>query len=521
MSTKLFSMDFRWKVHLLFFVCLSTRLCFPGKYLDSCDSVDFALGLYDYDLSVLQPHFPGYPVYIVISWLFFQIFHHEVWALVLPGVFFGSLTLYPLSFLAKHLFSERVAALTAILYLTNPLCWLQAERPVSDAMGLFFIMLSAYFLYQVFNPIFRTFPIKGWHGLHRDGSAHSPCTVPHPKPVEESVDRQTCLFLGSLALGLGLGVRLSYFPFIALWTGIVFYSAIQRKHFGIYVFYGLMGFVAGVSSWFFPQIGHTGWHSFLQNGLSFSHGHFTDWGGSVVTFGGLERIACLSNSLWVSGLGGWWNGFSSLRIIPSLIIIISLIYTLKHYHFDRKGWFLGGCVLPYMLWVTFGQNVANPRHIIPIIPVILMLIAYGLCKACEKGRKGISLLLVLAFIVSMSIISFKLVLQYHNNTPAPIQLIRFIEGRFNNLSTRIYCSDEKRFFDYYAPQWDVRRVRNATELTIDLRSSLGKPQDILVVHTPKEITQFGVIHPPIIEFEGNHYTDGIRAGLLLYSLTDL
>ena len=32
---------------------------------------------------------------------------------------------------------------------------------------------------------------------------------------------------------------------------------------------------------------------FWENCLSFSRGHFTDWGGSVITFGGLGRITCL------------------------------------------------------------------------------------------------------------------------------------------------------------------------------------------------------------------------------------
>jgi 4-amino-4-deoxy-L-arabinose transferase-like glycosyltransferase len=490
-------------------------LCFTGKYLDCCDSIDFALGLRDYDLSLLQPHFPGYPIYIFISRLFFKFFPDEVWALVLPGVFFGSLTVYPLSFLARHLFSEKVAILTAILYLLNPLCWLQAERPTSDAEGLFFIMLSAYFLYRAFNSNVREIP-----------------TIPvgHLRPhlrlrgFNSNVrwNDRNCLFLGSLTLGLGLGVRLSYFPFIAGWIGILTYLAVQRINLNVQaILYGLMGLATGVCLWLFPQIGYVGWRPFLQNGLSFSYGHFTDWGGSLITFCGLERITCLAKSIWVCGLGGWWYDSSFARLIPSLIIIITLSYTFKQYHFDRRGQFLGAYLIPYLFWVILGQNVANPRHIMPIIPILLILIAYGLCKAHQEGYKGVSLLFTWVLIVSMSIISFKLVIQYHNNAPAPVQLIQFIERKFNNISTRIYCSNEKRFFDYYAPAWDVRKVRNGAELNIDLKSSLGNPQNILVVHTLEEAELFGVTHPPIIKLDGNPYTDGVRKGLLLYALTNL
>lgn len=157
----------------------------------------------------------------------------------------------------------------------------------------------------------------------------------------------------------------------------------------------------------------------------------------------------------------------------------------------------------------------------PIIPVILIVIAYGLCKAHEEGYRGVSLLLTLVLIASMSVMSFKLVVTYHNNVPAPIQMIQFIKHQFNNISTRIYCCNEKRFFDYYAPQWDARTVRDTAEINVDMKSSLGKPQNILIVHIPGENKQPGAIPSLIIKFEGNPYTDNTREGLLLYALTDL
>lgn len=140
-----------------------------------------------------------------------------------PVFFFSSLTVYPLFSLAKQLFSEKVATLTAILYLINPLCWLQAERPTSDAMGLFFVTLSADFLYRAFNPM-----------LTNSNSKY-------------------CLFWGGLALGLGLGVRLSNFPFIVLLIGILFYLAVQRMNLKTQVIlYGFMGLVAGIFFLAFP-----------------------------------------------------------------------------------------------------------------------------------------------------------------------------------------------------------------------------------------------------------------------------
>jgi 4-amino-4-deoxy-L-arabinose transferase-like glycosyltransferase len=518
-------LNFRCRISLLFLVCLLLRLCFSGKYLDSCDSIDFALGLRDYDLSLLQPHFPGYPVYIFISGLFFKLLHNDVWALALPGVLFGSLSVYPLSFLARRLFSEKVATLTAMLYLINPLCWLQAERPTSDALGFFFIMLSAHYLYQALTSHARTI-----HAV--PGEAH--CNTAIRKAIQKKfrvpkvlirsfAPRVWCgdrnLFLGSLALGVGLGVRLSYSPFLVLWIATVF--AVRKRPCRIAALvWRLRGLAVGVCLWFLPQIGYTGWCAFFQNGFSFSRGHFTDWGGSVFTSYGLERAASFIKSVWVFGLGGWWYDTSCLRLVPSLIIAISFFCFFRYYPFDRRGWFLGVYGVPYLLWVILGQNVANPRHLLPLMPMLCMMIAYGLCKACERGCKGVSLVFILSLTLCMAVTSLKVVIKYHHDVPAPIQLIRFLERHSNPISSRIYCSNEERFFDYYVPQWDVRTVRNRTELQRDVLSSLETPQQILIVHSPGEIEQFGVTRLPTATFQGNPYADSAREGLLLYTLTE-
>ncbi|MDN3510467.1 MAG: glycosyltransferase family 39 protein [Candidatus Jettenia sp.] len=518
-------MNFCYRVTILFCICLLTRLCFVAQYLDSCDSIDFALGLHDYDISRLQPHFPGYPVYLFTSWLFFKLFHHDVWALVMPGVLCSSLTIYPLSSLARHLFSERVALLTAVLYLINPLCWLQAERPTSDAMGLFFIIVSAYFLYRI------TF---------------SDCDN------NQSSGKKIYLFLGSLCLGFGLGVRLSYFPFIILWIAVVVYLTTRSIHLKKHsTFYGCTGFITGISLWLFPQIAYIGWYHLLKNGLFFSHGHFTDWGGSIVTFGGLRRIACLVRSTWEYGLGGWWSGSSFFRLIPSFVMVISLLYSFKQHFSYQQRWFLGMYMVPYLIWINFGQNVANPRHILPVIPILLLFISHGLCKAYDEVSKDISIwrsiflfirffpgfppkpyrerkkrddsltaaycpvLFILTLIVSMSIFSLKLVIRYHHHIPAPIRLVQFVESQFDNLSTRVYCSEAKRFFEYYTPLWDVRMVRNAAQLNFDLQSSIDKPQNILVVYVSGEDKQFGTERSSLIMFQGNPYTDGLYKNLFL------
>jgi len=155
-------------------VCLFTRLLYFGKYIDEWDSVNFAFGLSKgYDILHDQPHFPGYPIYMFVSWIWYKLFGSDIQALVFSGILLSSLAVYPLYELSKRMFSQDVANLTVVLYIVNPQVWLQAEKPLSDAFGLFFVITSILFFlsgvgmlprrYQILCLIEK--PCMGWRTL--------------------------------------------------------------------------------------------------------------------------------------------------------------------------------------------------------------------------------------------------------------------------------------------------------------------------------------------------------------------
>ncbi|MBI4007831.1 MAG: glycosyltransferase family 39 protein, partial [Planctomycetes bacterium] len=326
-----------------------------GEYLEGWDDVDFAFALHDYDITRYQPQFPGYPVYIFFCWLVSRVFSNDALALTLPGAIFGALTIMPLYSLAKEMFSREVAVVTALLFIVNPLCWLQSEKPTSDSMGLFFLMLSAQLLFS---------------GL---------------KPKRYSM---AYFVTGGIVFALTLGIRLAYFPFIAIWVFALIHICRQKGRVTA-ICSGVASLAFGISLWLIPMIHHVKFTNLLGNALSFTYGHFTDWGGAVGTVssgvGAVRELPLrLLAFLWCllcNGLGFWWHDTSGTRLIPSVIILMAGVKTLtQSLRLNQQSIFVLLYMIPYSVWVLFCQNLEKPRHVLPLVPILLICLSYGLVR---------------------------------------------------------------------------------------------------------------------------------------------
>jgi hypothetical protein len=118
---------------------LALHLPFLPPSLEDLDSINFALGIRDYDVSRHQPHPPGYPLFILAAKGLHTAGLSEVHALSLLSVFGGALGVFGCLALFKALDRDRLRTLTwlsVVLVATCPLYWLTAARPLSDAAGL-------------------------------------------------------------------------------------------------------------------------------------------------------------------------------------------------------------------------------------------------------------------------------------------------------------------------------------------------------------------------------------------------
>ena len=480
-------------------ICMVSRLLFIGEYLEGWDSIDFALGLHDYDIAYYQPHFPGYPVYMFLLLVGSSFTDNDVLALTIPGAVLGSMALVPLFYLARRMFLKRSHYLRPSFILSIPYAGYNQRKHCRMRVGLFFVILSAQLLFYASTS--RTYALR-------------------------------YLILGSVMLGICLGVRLSYFPFIILWL-YVLYALSKSNGRKRTIRYGVFGFVAGISIWLIPLACYTGLTPLMINGFSFTFGHFGDWGGSVVTSQNiLSRFLDFMWCVFCNGLGFWCYDTSVFRILPSIIMGLGILFYLRHARFDSKTRFITFYMAPYFLWVFFGQNLEKPRHVLPLIPFIIIFVSAGLVRLRDSKYSYSSLgfsrykyfspyhLFIGILIMSMSIISIRLVYAHKNEPVAQIQLLDYVENNYNGPSTRIYCWETKRFFTYYAPLWDARRARNIDDLQYDIGASLVTPEIILSTSKVDGINSVTINSKVVAEFKNDRYINNPYHKLTLYRLRD-
>ena len=61
---------------LLFIVCILSRILSSIFYIEDIDSLRFALSLYEFNIVELQPHFPGYPIFVALAKAFYSIINN-------------------------------------------------------------------------------------------------------------------------------------------------------------------------------------------------------------------------------------------------------------------------------------------------------------------------------------------------------------------------------------------------------------------------------------------------------------
>ncbi len=216
---RLANTDEDWHVQTLLFFVLTfiTRLPFRSRYLFDHDSVQFALGLKNYDVYLHQPHPPGYFLYVYTAKLIDFFVHDANTSLVWISVLASALAVAAVYNLGSAIFGRRHGWWAALLAVTSPLFWFFGEIALSYAVAAFFSSMVA---------------LGAWRVLHHDDRWVYPLT---------------------LLLGVGAGFRQD----LGLFLGPLWLYALTRCKLRVFVSASLLLLVT-VSLWFIPMLIATG-----------------------------------------------------------------------------------------------------------------------------------------------------------------------------------------------------------------------------------------------------------------------
>ena len=115
-------------------------------YIEDIDSLRFALSIFDqFNLEKLQPHFPGYPVFCFIGYIFYNI----TGSLANTFSIIGSLSIFLIIYFSVLLIKPKQNSFNysfiILLFFFNPMFTIMSNRYMPDLFGLALFVVSFYF----------------------------------------------------------------------------------------------------------------------------------------------------------------------------------------------------------------------------------------------------------------------------------------------------------------------------------------------------------------------------------------
>jgi hypothetical protein len=313
----------------LFSLTVITRIPFASKLLYHIDSGNFALALEKYDISVHQPHPPGYFLYVMLGRLLHLFVMDANTVFVSISIIFSGLAVAAIYFLGKELYDRKIGFIAAALAVTSPNLWFHGEVALSYIVEAFFSTLTALLCWRIYR------------GEHKH------------------------IWLSVLILGIAGGIRQNSIAFLLpLWLFSVKGVPVRK----IAAYLGLLIFVCLL--WFIPMIRITGgWTVYskaLQDLWLFNSGH------ASVFERGWPSFKIFSSSLFDFTIYGVGAG--------SLILGLALYSLLRNGNIkslDRKMvFFFSAWMLPSVLfYLLIFIHPANPGYALFFLPALLILMA--------------------------------------------------------------------------------------------------------------------------------------------------
>ena len=312
-----------------FIITIITRIPFTSKYLYHWDSVQFALALEKYDITVHQPHPPGYFLYVMLG-KFINLFIEDANTVFITiSIFFSGLAVVAIFYLGKEMFDQKTGIFAALIALTSPNLWFHGEVALTYVVEAFFSSFVALLCWRI---------LKGEHKY---------------------------LWLSVIALGIAGGIRQNTVVFLLpLWLFSV--KGVPLKK--IIASLGLLGIIC--LCWFVPMVWMTGgWNAYneaLRELWLFNTGHISVFEQGWTTFK-IFSMALLVFVIYGVGAGIFILGLALYSVIRNRKLLL----------LDRQK------TLFSLIWITPSVlfyllifiHYANPGYVLIFLPSLLLLTA--------------------------------------------------------------------------------------------------------------------------------------------------
>jgi hypothetical protein len=398
---------------------LAAHLAYLPPTLEDLDSVNFALGVRDFDVARHQPHPPGYPAFIALGKLGTTVLAASgvsapevrglaVWSALAAGAlpllvfaFFGSV---------GGEASERRAAGAALLTACCPLVWFTGVRPLSDMAGL----AVAFGALAALAPLLRTAslrlrahddPARASAGPGEPRTANRESRAANREPRASASARNTTTtalrrdraiagrfssattsdggaILGAFLAGLAIGFR-SQMALLTIPLVVAVMVMVPRLRLRCAI-----AVATGIAAWAVPLVVASGGPAGYLTALRSQAGE--DFSGVVMLW--THRTVRVAFAAFVQTFVRPWDSPILGGVMIALAAAGALVAAL---HRRRTLAIIAIVFAPYAVFHLLFQETVTIRYALPLIPAI----AYLAAETIEDADSRVSIVLLAALAV--------------------------------------------------------------------------------------------------------------------------
>jgi hypothetical protein len=346
---------------------LAAHLPFLARSLEDYDSINFALGLRDFDPARHQPHPPGSPVYIALGRILLTLVsairpsltqpEAEALTLALGSAIAGSVALLALAAIFAALSPRRASVVAATaLVAVCPLFWISGLRPMSDLPGLAAAAAAQALVLQG-----RTRPVR--------------------------------LLVGALVAGLAAGIRVQ-----TLWltTPLLALVVFEQRRAGMawLVTRPLAAFAAGVVAWAVPLVVDSGGVDGYLRALGSQAGEDFAWVNMLWLEPTPRRLAFAVYETFVLPWG-------SIPLAGALAAVAAVSFVVTAVRERRSLVLLAVAFAPYVVFHLLFQETIMVRYALPTIASVAWLVAAALSAGGRYVHLAVVPIVVWALVVGV------------------------------------------------------------------------------------------------------------------------